>query len=153
MQLYTDGSFSSKTNNGGWAVVDPTFSTIFPLCYGSEQNTTNNRMEMMALIAALKHTLNWNLTHMMIEPHTIYTDSAYLANCFAQKWYVNWRANGWKNSAKKPVANKDLWEQILELYEAQPNTTIEKINGHSGETFNELADSYAVLAREGKIQL
>lgn len=151
MQLYTDGSFSSKTKQGGWAVINPDHSTLQPQFFGSELSTTNNRMEMKALIAALTYTLNWNMAHGVIVPHIIYTDSAYLVNCFEQKWYETWRKNGWRNASKQPVKNQDLWEEILNLYEAQPNTTIAKVEAHCGEEYNELADKYAVMAREGKL--
>ena len=139
MIIYTDGAYSSKTNRGGWAYV--IVQSNHTICNnGGEFKTTNNRMELTALLQALKICSTIN------EHHTIYTDSAYIANCFDQKWYIKWRANGWRNAAKEPVKNQDLWEQILALY--NPSTiSISKVKGHENDQYNILADKLAVEGR------
>ncbi len=107
---------------------------------GGEKETTNNRMEILAAIEALRA---------LKEPCevSIYTDSAYVCNCFQQKWYVNWQKNGWKNSQKKPVENRDLWEQLLELIDVH-QVHWYKVKGHSGDKWNERADVLAVQAAQ-----
>lgn len=144
MIIYTDGAHSSKTNIGGWAYVLVTGETSEQHAYGSEYNTTNNRMELTALLRAMQYVDNLPNAD---ELNHIYTDSAYIANCFAEKWYKKWRENGWVSASRTPVKNKDLWEQILELYETG-SFIIEKVNGHSDVLYNNLADKYAVYARE-----
>lgn len=151
INIYIDGAYSSKTNYGGWAVVAlPVIDTSDDPGYehhciysGYEKNTTNNRMELTALKKALEYILTYPM------PTTIYCDSAYIVNCFKQKWYITWYKNGWRTSKKTPVLNADLWIDILRLYEKTSHyTTIEKIDGHSGHMGNEMADRYAVMARE-----
>jgi ribonuclease HI len=123
---YTDGACSGNqhdTNIGGWGAVlqyGPHKKEIF----GGEKNTTNNRMELMAVIEALKLIKE---TDVEIE---IYSDSAYVVECFRKKWYVNWEKNAWKNSQKKPVENKELWETLLVLYRQFSLVTFFKVKGH-----------------------
>jgi uncharacterized phage-like protein YoqJ len=77
----------------------------------------------------------------------IVTDSTYVKNCFEQRWYVKWKANGWKNSQRKPVANQDLWEPFIELYESRPGEiTFRWVKGHSNDVMNDLVDRLAVAA-------
>jgi ribonuclease HI len=99
-------------------------------------------MEMLAVVNALRH-----LASFPASPHTIYTDSAYVFNCFDAKWYVRWRLNGWKNMSGDPVKNKDLWEEMLSLYE-QLQVTILKTQAHKDDEYNNLADKTAVKARK-----
>ena len=77
----------------------------------------------------------------------LYTDSAYLCNCYLNKWYSSWERNGWRNSKKEPVANKDLWEKLIPYFK-NPQITISKVKGHSGNYYNELVDELAVNERE-----
>ncbi|OEH86620.1 ribonuclease HI [Desulfuribacillus stibiiarsenatis] len=135
--IYTDGACSGNPGPGGWSAVLMYGEHIKELS-GGEKDTTNNRMEMLGVIKGLE-----NLKE-RCEVH-IYTDSAYIYNCFQQKWYVNWQKNGWKNSQKKPVENKDLWETMLELVE-QHDVHWHKVKGHSGDKWNERADVLAVEA-------
>ncbi|MCK8059265.1 MULTISPECIES: ribonuclease H [unclassified Fusibacter] len=126
INIYCDGGCSgnqSDTNIGGWGAVLEYKGTVKEL-KGGELNTTNNRMEMTALIEALKSIKN---TDMNVS---VYSDSAYIINCFHQKWYVNWQRNGWKNSKKAPVENKDLWEEMLLLVERHPKVNFFKVKGH-----------------------
>lgn len=125
VKIYTDGACSSnqtEENIGGWGAI-LTFGENRKELFDGEVNTTNNRMEMKALIFALKALKKEGLEVQ------VFSDSAYLVNCFEKKWYVNWQKNGWKNSKKQPVENKDLWEMLLEEVNKH---TIEffKIKGH-----------------------
>lgn len=118
VRIHTDGACSGNQNEeniGGWGAVleydaatpggDP--AHYEKVLWGGELNTTNNRMEMTALLAAFRALKKPNLT---IE---VFCDSAYLMDCFREKWYANWLTNGWKTKSKKPVENRDLWEALL----------------------------------------
>lgn len=143
IQIYTDGAHSSSTDVGGWSFVFSIDNQVY-FYSNYELNTTNNRMELTAVLNALKKVQS------LQTDATIYTDSAYIANCFAQNWHSKWESNGWVTSKKTPVLNKDLWQQILIIYkELNKSHTVEikKISGHSGHELNELADYYAVQAR------
>jgi ribonuclease HI len=107
--------------------------------HGGELNTTNQRMELTACIMALEQLKSGKYN---VE---VYTDSAYLVNCINKKWYTAWQRNGWKNAAKKPVENRDLWEKLLGLL-ALYKVVFIKVTGHSGNALNERADE---LARQG----
>lgn len=113
LRIFTDGACAnnqSRTNAGGWGAVLVFGDARKELC-GGEANTTNNRMEMTALIQALSALKREGL---QID---VYSDSSYLMQCMKQKWYVKWRKNGWKNASKEPVKNKELWEELLSLVE------------------------------------
>lgn len=103
---------------------------------GGEAHTTNNRMELMAVIKSLE-ALN--------RPcHAdIYSDSAYVVNAFNQNWIANWQRNNWKNSAKAPVANVDLWQKLLELTSTH-DVVFHKVKGHADNEFNNRCDELAV---------
>lgn len=141
IEIYTDGS-STKTRSG-WGTV-----TIIPgvgmpcLDAGTEPNATNQRMELMAALKALQW---WKANAKEDQDVTIYSDSAYFCNCYFEKWYVNWEANGWINSKGEPVANKDLWINIITFFH-DPQVNIVKVKGHSGHPYNELADKLATGA-------
>jgi ribonuclease HI len=137
--IYTDGACSGNqeaTNVGGWGAVLTYGDNKNLEIWGGEKNTTNNRMEMTACIQALEH-----LKRDGIEVE-IFSDSAYIVNCFRQRWYAKWQRNGWKNSKKEPVENKDLWIRLLELVDRH-RVTFYKVKGHSGIELNELADKLA----------
>jgi ribonuclease HI len=107
--IYTDGACSGNQhdkNLGGWGAVLE-YGRHQREIFGSERDTTNNRMEMKALIEALER-LNRDGLHI-----NIFSDSAYLMDCFRKKWYVKWQANGWLTSKREPVENRDLWETLL----------------------------------------
>lgn len=125
-----------KENIGGWGVVLK-YKDFEKKIKGSERNTTNNRMELMGCIKALESITNKTI------PTEVYTDSAYLHNCLTQKWYVNWRKNGWRNSQKKPVENKDLWVRVLDLIDEFKDIKFFKSKGHSGDELNDLVDRLA----------
>lgn len=111
LKIYTDGGCSNnqeETNFGGWGAVLE-FGEVKKELYGGEANTTNNRMELTAVIEALK-ALKKDGTEA-----DIFSDSSYVMNCFREKWYINWEKNGWRNSKKESVENKELWEELLAL--------------------------------------
>ncbi|MBR6014550.1 MAG: ribonuclease HI [Firmicutes bacterium] len=126
IKIYTDGGCSgnqSDENIGGWGAILE-YGEHRKELHGGEVNTTNNRMEMKALIAALSALKKEGLD---IE---VFSDSSYLMNCFREKWYVSWRRNGWKNSKKEPVENRELWEELLDLVEKQGNVEFFRVKGH-----------------------
>ncbi|MCL2112136.1 MAG: ribonuclease HI [Clostridiales bacterium] len=109
INIYTDGACSGNqfdTNTGGWGAILEYGGHVKELC-GGEQNTTNNRMELTALIEALSA-----LTKQGYDVR-VFSDSAYLIDCLRKRWYEKWRSNGWLTTGKKPVENRDLWERLL----------------------------------------
>lgn len=78
----------------------------------------------------------------------VYSDSAYIINCYKQKWYNKWQINDWKNSKKEPVANKELWEQLIPYFD-NVMFSFEKVPGHAGHVYNEMVDQMAVQAKKG----
>ena len=103
---------------------------------GSDADTTNQRMELTAVLRAIENLPG------ELEVHS---DSTYVVNCFNDKWYEGWISRGWKNSQKKPVANRDIWEPLITLYlERSDEISFVWVKGHSGNTFNEIADQLAV---------
>ena len=142
--IYCDGACSNnqlRENLGGWGAILQYKDRTREIS-GAEPNTSNNRMELLACIKALEAVRNRSL------PVEVFTDSAYLANCLLQKWYVRWRKNGWQTAAKKPVENKDLWLRLLALKETLPRLTFHKVAGHSQIELNERADRLAKEAIE-----
>lgn len=143
--IYSDGGCSnnhSKENIGGWGAV-LIFNDKTKEIYGSAINTTNNVMELTACIKAL------NILKTDKYPVELYTDSAYIVNCFSEKWYVKWQKNNWINSKKEPVSNKELWEELIQLSEKY-NVKFIKVKGHSGVELNERADA---LVQKGITEL
>ncbi len=113
VNIYTDGACAGnqeERNIGGWGSVLEYRGREKEL-HGGEIDTTNNRMELTALIEALSVLREDGLKL------RIFSDSSYLVNCFRRKWYVSWQKNGWKNSKKQPVENRELWEKLLGLLE------------------------------------
>lgn len=148
VSFYTDGAFSSKTQMGGWASVCVEEDTVIDTQVGYEPFSTNNRMELTAFLSALE---NINTIETGQTSVTIYTDSAYIANCFAQGWYTKWMANGWRTSDKQDVKNQDLWRRIVALYiklRERFSLTIEKVKSHSTNTWNNYADLLAQRERK-----
>jgi ribonuclease HI len=131
--VYTDGACSGNPGPGGWAALVMCDNKKQELC-GSEPNTTNNRMEMMAAIAALEY---------FSTPCTIklYTDSTYVKNGIT-KWIHGWLKNNWVSADKKPVKNKDLWLRLLEAAKFH-EVSWHWVEGHAGNEFNEQVDKIA----------
>ena len=141
VNIYTDGACAGNQNEeniGGWGCVLE-FAGHRKELHGGEVNTTNNRMELTALIEALSA---------LKEPGLdlrIYSDSSYLVNCFKNRWFDNWQKNGWKNAQKKPVENQELWIKLLDLL-ADHKAQFFLIKGHQhlkdgGEENNKAAFS------------
>lgn len=141
--IYTDGSCETQTGHGGWAFTlsTRTDSGEFRLVKsGYEANTTNNRMELYAAVAALRELTERCDVH-------IVTDSQYLKKAFTAGWLANWQRNGWRTASRQPVKNRDLWETLLEL-ENEHNITWGWTRGHTGNPLNEEVDSLALAARK-----
>jgi ribonuclease HI len=137
--IYTDGACSGNPGPGGWAaiVIDGGHERELS---GGETSTTNQRMELTGAIEGLRSLAGRRRVD-------LFSDSAYVVNCFRDRWYVRWRANGWRNVQKKPVENRDLWEALIALAEAH-EVTWHKVAGHSGDPLNERADRLARAAIE-----
>ncbi len=140
--VYTDGACSGNPGPGGWGAV-LMYEDKHKEIYGGEPNTTNQRMEIKAVIEALRalKVIDWEVT--------VYSDSAYVVNAFKQNWIENWQRNGWKNSKKEAVANQDLWKELIPLMQRN-RVHFEKVKGHAGNTWNERCDQ---LARQGVTEL
>ena len=136
-KIYTDGACSGNPGPGGWGAVIFDQDNKQKNISGSEKNTTNNRMELLAAIMSLKK-IKTN------SEVVIFTDSTYVKNGITE-WMKNWKKNGWKNSSKKPVKNKDLWVKLDKLCEAN-RVSWKWVKGHSTNEFNNLADELATKA-------
>ena len=132
-EVFTDGACSGNPGPGGWAWAVPEG----PWASGAEPRTTNQRMELRAVLEAVR-SLEGRID--------VVTDSTYVANCFRDKWYLGWRRRGWRNSAGKPVANLDLWEPLIEAFEAGRFGVPRWVKGHAGDAMNDLVDRLAVEA-------
>ena len=132
MKLYTDGSCLGNPGRGGWAYISPDIPTVSKS--GNEPNTTNNRMELKAIIEALK----------VEGASVVVTDSQYCKQGI-ESWSANWVKNGWKTSNGKPVKNKDLWTELLTLTKTT-RVTFEWVKGHSKDPWNSAVDALAVEA-------
>ena len=135
IEIFTDGACPGNPGKGGWGAI-LRFGEHQKELSGGEKNTTNNRMELTAVIEALKA---------LKEPCevVITTDSKYVSDAVTLGWAENWRKNGWKKADKKPALNVDLWEQLLELL-AQHKVTFNWVKGHAGHPENERCDQLAV---------
>lgn len=136
--IYTDGACKGNPGRGGWGAMLTFGEKKKELC-GGEVDTTNNRMEMMAAIQAL----NALKRPCQVE---LYTDSTYLRKGVLE-WMANWKRNGWKTAAKKPVKNVDLWQQLDAVIQ-QHTINWHWVKGHSGDPGNERADELANLGIE-----
>jgi ribonuclease HI len=133
IDLFTDGACSGNPGPGGWAAI-LRYGEHEKELSGGEKATTNNRMEMMAVIEGLK-ALNKS------APVTIHTDSRYVMDG-ASKWLAGWKTKGWKTADKKPVKNEDLW-RMLDMEMARHTIRWIWVAGHSGHVENERADALA----------
>ncbi len=136
IELFTDGACSGNPGPGGWGAI-LRYNGIEKELSGGEAETTNNRMELSAVIAgleALKEPCRVILT----------TDSKYVADGVMQGWAASWRARGWRKADGKPALNPDLWEKLLNLIDTH-EVEINWIKGHNGHDENERCDKLAVL--------
>lgn len=145
--IYCDGACSGNPGPGGWAYVIIDNNDV-RLCTGRgyDSQTTNNRMEMMAMIEAVK-ALAQRKDFSSDSTVVIHTDSAYVANCYIQRWWEAWVENNWLTSKRESVKNKDLWEQLIPIFKNK-NIKLHKVDGHSGNHWNEVVDKMAVEARK-----
>lgn len=135
VELFTDGACSGNPGPGGWGAILRYEGHEKELC-GGEKETTNNRMELTAVImglSALKESCSVRLV----------TDSKYVADGITKGWAKSWQANNWRKADKKPALNPDLWEKLLELIDTH-DVNIEWVKGHAGHPENERCDRLAV---------
>ena len=137
VEIYTDGACSGNPGKGGWGAVLVCNGKEKEIS-GAEAETTNNRMELTAVIEALKalkYPCEVKLT----------TDSKYVCDAINQQWVYSWKKNGWRNADKKPALNVDLWEKLLDLLELHQVSFV-WVKGHNGHPYNERCDALAVNA-------
>lgn len=132
--IYTDGACSGNPGPGGWGAI-LMYQGNKKEISGAQDNTTNNVMELTAVIEALK--LLKHPCHVKL-----YSDSAYVVNAFLQKWIINWQKNSWKTADKKDVKNKELWQALVELTTIHQVRFI-KVKGHADNEFNNRCDELA----------
>lgn len=132
--IYTDGACSGNPGPGGWGAVLQ-FKGVEKEISGYDPNTTNNIMELTAALKALE---------LLKEPCEValYSDSAYLVRGFNEGWIKNWQKNGWQNSKKEPVANKEIWQALIAQSQRHKITWI-KVKGHSDNQLNNRCDKLA----------
>lgn len=135
INIYTDGACSGNPGKGGWGAVLVYKGTEKEISGGSA-DTTNNRMELTAVIEALKQLKE-------VCNVTLTTDSKYVCDAVTKGWVYSWKKNGWKKADKKPALNVDLWEELLPLLEKH-NVTFNWVKGHNGHPYNERCDRLAV---------
>ncbi len=133
--VYTDGACSGNPGPGGWAWAVAPEGT--PSASGGDPRTTNQRMEITAVLEAVRA---------LPGPLHVMSDSTYVVNCFRDRWWVNWQRNGWRNSKRQPVANRDLWEPLVDLVVGRGDVTFGWVKGHGSDPMNLLVDQMAVAA-------
>lgn len=135
IEMFTDGACSGNPGPGGWGTILRFGELEKELC-GGEKETTNNRMELTAVIEGLKA---------LKEPCNVHlvTDSKYVADAITLGWARSWKQNGWRKADKKPALNVELWQELLDLLEIH-NLEIEWVKGHAGHPENERCDKLAV---------
>jgi len=134
VEIYTDGACRNNPGRGGWGAI-LVYAGREKELSGGEKLTTNNRMELSAVIAALsalKESCSVTLT----------TDSQYVVNAIEKGWLDSWRSNGWRKTDKSPVQNVDLWEKLIELLDVHEVTFV-WVRGHNGHPYNERCDVLA----------
>ncbi|MCC8164826.1 MAG: ribonuclease HI [Planctomycetes bacterium] len=138
--IYADGACSGNPGPGGWGtVLKCPARSLEKTLSGAEANTTNNRMELRAVIEGLS-ALKKPCTV------TVVTDSRYIVDAFQKRWLAGWQKNGWRTASKQPVKNIELWQELLKAM-APHSVSWQWIRGHNGHPENEMADSLAVRAR------
>lgn len=137
IDIYTDGACSGNPGKGGWGAILK-YKDITKKITGSDYDTTNNRMELTAVIEALKQLkYPCNIT--------VHTDSMYVTNPFNKGWFENWKKNNWVRTGNKPIANKELWEELSHYLDIH-KVTFEWVKGHAGHPENEECDELATTA-------
>lgn len=148
-KIYTDGSTKGngkKFSFGGWAyAIYDKDDNLITYNSGAETDTTNNKMEMTAILKGIEAVKALNFDNNESIGVEIFTDSAYIHNCYKDKWYIGWKKNGWVNSKKETVKNKDLWEELIKYFE-RDDYFFNKVKGHADSEQNILVDKLAVEA-------
>ena len=130
--IYTDGACSGNPGPGGWAWA----AEDGRRASGGDPTTTNQRMELQAVLEALMAVPG---------PMVVYSDSTYVVNCFNDRWFEGWLKRDWKNTQRKPVANRDIWEPLIEEFlKRESELRFVWVKGHSGDQMNDLVDAMAV---------
>lgn len=136
-RIHTDGACRGNPGPGGWAWARGADG----YASGAEARTTNQRMELRAVLEALRANPDGDVE--------IVSDSTYVVKCFNDHWYVGWLRRGWKNSQGQPVANRDLWEPLFDLVLRGGRTVIFTwVKGHAGDPMNEFVDELATAAAD-----
>src|SRR3984957_7402911 len=139
--VYTDGSCLGNPGRGGWAWAVPDG----PFASGADPQTTNQRMEVPAVLEALRD-LQADAGDAGVD---VFSDSTYVVNCFRDRWWAGWHRRNWLNTQRKPVANRDLWEPLIKLALApEPRVTWQWVKGHSGDRWNDRVDELATEAAD-----
>jgi len=137
IRVYTDGACRGNPGPGGWAWA----SGPDDYASGANAHTTNQRMEILAVIEALREH--------SVGPVEIVSDSNYVVKCFHDSWYLGWRRRNWRNAKGQPVANRDLWEVLLPLVlDSGQAVTFSWVKGHSGDMMNDFVDELATRAAD-----
>jgi ribonuclease HI len=133
VSVFTDGACSGNPGPGGWAwAVDRS-----AYASGTEAVSTNQRMEIRAALEAVRA---------LDGPLLVVSDSTYVVHCFRDRWWSGWLARGWLTSARKPVANRDLWEPLVDAVRERGDVAFHWVKGHSGHAMNDFVDALAVEA-------
>lgn len=140
--VHCDGACAPNPGVGGWAAIlrSPAHPGAERELSGAEAESTNNRMEMTAAVMALRALARPCVVR-------VTTDSAYLKKAFTEGWLAKWQRNGWRTADRRPVANEDLWRELLELT-AKHEVSWQWVRGHGGDALNNRCDALAVRARE-----
>lgn len=143
VRIYTDGACSGNPGPGGWATVWCDGDDKVQDRRGGEPLTTNNRMELLAVLEALR----WIKSNNKTTVYEIYSDSAYVINAITKCWLQGWRMRGWQTSSGDQIKNLEVWQQLYnvltEVQSAHYQVTFHKVKGHSGDPINEYADKIA----------
>ena len=134
--VYTDGACLGNPGPGGWAWAVPGGA----YASGAEAHSTNQRMEITAAYEAVRSHPD--------TPVQVVSDSTYVVNCFRDGWWEGWLKRGWVNTARKPVANRDLWEPFVDLVRTRGDVSFRWVKGHSGHPMNDMVDALAVEAAQ-----
>jgi ribonuclease HI len=145
--IYTDGAAKGNPGKAGWAAVFLIGKKIFEMG-GKSEHATNNQMELMGPIEALKYLQKTCVRQDLTQTIEIFSDSKYVILGITE-WIFNWQKNNWRNAAKKLVLNRELWEELSTLaYDLKPKWTY--VKGHDGDKYNERADEIATSFAEGE---
>lgn len=146
-EIYTDGAASNNRKGegiGGYAYIILEEQKVIESFKQGKKNTTNNECELLAIITACNKVLEkldgW------LDNVIIYSDSAYCINCYQEQWWKKWQTNGWRNSSKQPVANKELWLQLIPFFEDE-RFDFQKVEAHQNQKWNTMVDRMAVAAK------